>query len=106
MWQRLTQDLGAALRGELSYWRAYSLFTIQLVIVLVLIWVAIEWLPGSNPEPPLQVVAVLLGLLGPGLWSLWACSTNAPPGFSRLLARGGVVAAVLLLFYLIDLYWT
>jgi hypothetical protein len=104
--QRIGPLLMAALRGELPYWRAYSLFAIQLVIVLILIWIAIEWLPGSNPEPPMQIVAVLLGLLGPGLWALWACSSNAPPGVSRLLARAGVIGALLLFFYLIELYWT
>ena len=102
----LISTLRAGFRGELPYWRAYSLFAIQLAIVLVLIGVAIEWLPGSHPEPPLQIVAVLLGLLGPGLWSLWACSKNAPDRFPRLLARVGIVAAVVVLFYLIEFYWT
>ena len=99
--------LGAAFRGELPYWRAYSLFAIQLGMVLVAVWIVLEWYPTATETTlPSRPVAVLLSLLAPGLWIVWASSRNIASGPSRTVARTGILGALALLVYFVDFFWS
>jgi hypothetical protein len=98
--------LKAAFRGELPYWRAYSLFAIQFAVVLVAILVVLHWYPApENGAQPTRPIAMLLLLLAPGLWMLWLNTRNIATGTSRLLARVGVHGALVLLVYFVRMYW-